>query len=151
MQSWCKSVIGGLFYYARGVRWDISHAVSRIAQTTQNPSEGTVAAIEWLAGYLMSTLEFDLVGQVNPEGNELINYVDSSFRGDTVLDSRSQSGNIVLLNGVPIHWRSSRQPRTAMSPGVAEIYAMSVGVKEARLMGGRLSNQRTYKSNISNR
>ena len=38
----------------------------------------------------------------------------------------SQSGNIVLLNGVPIHWRSSRQPRTAMSPGVAEIYAMSL-------------------------
>ena len=33
LKSWCKSVIGGLWYYARGVRYDIAHAVSRISQT----------------------------------------------------------------------------------------------------------------------
>lgn len=106
-----------------GLEWDISHAVSRIAQTTENPTEGTVVAIHWLAGYLLSTLEFDLVGKVNPEGNVLENYTDSSFKGDTMLDSKSQSGNIVLLNGVPVHWRSARQPKTVLSLGVAEIYA----------------------------
>ena len=39
------------------------------------------------------------------------------------------------LNGVPIHWRSNRQPKTVMSPTVAEIYALAVGVIDARLMG----------------
>ena len=28
LQSWCRSVIGGLHYYARGTRYDISYAVS---------------------------------------------------------------------------------------------------------------------------
>ena len=58
--TWCRSVIGGLFYYARGTRWDVSHTLSRIAQTNQNPTVGkltlgTVKALEWLASYLLAT------------------------------------------------------------------------------------------------
>ena len=30
LQSWCRSVIGGLHCYARGTRYDISYAVSRV-------------------------------------------------------------------------------------------------------------------------
>ena len=34
-----------------------------------------------------------------------------------------------------IHWRSNRQPKTVLSPAEAEVYALSVGVKDSRLMG----------------
>ena len=50
MKSWCRSVIGGLQYYARGTRWDIAYAVSRVSQTLANPTRGTVKAIEHIAG-----------------------------------------------------------------------------------------------------
>ena len=38
------------------------------------------------------------------------------------------------MNGVPIHWRSKRQPKTVLSPAHAEIYAASEGMREARMI-----------------
>jgi hypothetical protein len=38
------------------------------------------------------------------------------------------------LNGTPLHWRSNRQPSTADSPAVSEIYALKEGVKDGRLV-----------------
>jgi hypothetical protein len=135
LQSWCRSVLGGLHYYARGTRWDISQSVSRISQTLDNPTAGTVAAIEHVAGYMKKTSNFALVGKVNPGTDEYVAMCDASFRGDKEMTSRSQTGVCVCLNGVPIHWRSNRQPKTVLSPAESEVYAMSVGVKDARLMG----------------
>ena len=45
------------------------------------------------------------------------------------------TGVVICLNGVPIHWRSNRQPNTTMSPVESEIYALSKGLKDTRLMG----------------
>ena len=47
---------------------------------------------------------------------------------------RSQTGVLILLNGVPVHWRSNRQPVTADSPAVSEIYALKEGIKDAKLI-----------------
>lgn len=135
LESWCKSVIGGLHYYARGTRWDISQAVSRISQTLVKPTAGTVAAIEHVAGYMRKTSNFALVGRANPETDDYVAMCDASFRGDKEMSSKSQTGVCICLNGVPIHWRSNRQPKTVLSPAEAEVYALSVGVKDARLMG----------------
>ena len=60
---------------------------------------------------------------------------DSSHHSDLELTTRSQSGVIVCLNGVPIHWRSNRQPKTTLSPAESEVYALSVGCKDVRYMG----------------
>ena len=135
MQSWCRSVVGGLHYYARGTRWDISFPVSRIGVCMEPPTAGTVAAIEHLAGYLRKHSGFRLVGKKNPGVDDYTAMCDASFCGDSELTSKSQTGVLGCLNGVPIHWRSNRQPKTVLSPTVAEIYALSVGVNDARLMG----------------
>ena len=135
LKSWCKSVIGGLWYYARGVRWDIAHAVSRISQTDGNPTLGTVRALHHLAGYLLATKEFDLVGVANPGTDILTSMCDASHHGDSELTTLSQSGVVVCLNGVPIHWRSNRQTKGTNSPAESEVYALSVGCKDFRLMG----------------
>ena len=139
MQSWCKSVVGGLHYYARGTRWDISFAVSRIGGCMDPPTAGTVAAIDHVAGYLRQHSSFSLVGKANLGVDEYTVMCDASFCGDSELTSKSQTGVLGCLNGVPIHWRSNRQPKTVMSPTVAEIYALSVGVIDARLMSWILS------------
>jgi hypothetical protein len=57
-------------------------------------------------------------------------FTDSNHYGK----GRSQTGIIVLLNGAPMHWRSNRQPVTADSPAVSEIYALKEGVKDGRLI-----------------
>jgi hypothetical protein len=59
-------------------------------------------------------------------------YTDSDHVGDRRLGTRSHSTFIALLNSIPVHWRSRKQPRTILSPAHAEIYALSEGVKEAR-------------------
>ena len=49
------------------------------------------------------------------------------------MHSESQTGLMILLNGVPLRWRSTRQPDTSDSPAVSEIYAIKEVVKDARL------------------
>jgi len=41
------------------------------------------------------------------------------------------------LNGVPVHWRSAKQPVTALSSAEAEMYALSEAVKCGRLFQWR--------------
>ena len=60
LQSWCRSVIGGLHYFARGTRYAISYPVSRVSQTMVSPTKGNVRALEQIVGYLLSTLDFAL-------------------------------------------------------------------------------------------
>ena len=57
-QSWCRSVMGGLHYDARGTRYDISYAISRVSQTLDNSNRGNVRALEQIVGYLLKTQDF---------------------------------------------------------------------------------------------
>ena len=41
---------------------------------------------------------------------------------------------IVLLNGMPIYWRSNKQPVTSVSSATAEIYALSEACRDVRLI-----------------
>ena len=61
-------------------------------------------------------------------------YSDSDHAGETAMgNTRSHTGVIMLLNGMPVHWRSNKQPKTSLSSAAAEIYAMSEAVKDASL------------------
>ena len=75
-------------------------------------------------GYLAGTVDYKL--RV-PRVKETIwsIYVDSDHAGDRLAGTRSQTGVVVLCNGMPIHWRSNKQPVTAISSAAAEIYALS--------------------------
>jgi hypothetical protein len=116
--AWCKSALGQLHYYARGTRYDISHTVSVISQDCAKPTVGTKLALKYLAGYLNGTLD-DKITVKRVNGPDLFHfYTDSNHYGK----GRSQTGVLILLNGAPLHWRSNRQPVTADSPAVSEIY-----------------------------
>ena len=62
-------------------------------------------------------------------------YSDSDHAGDTTVGTnRSHTGIVILLNGMPIHWKSNKQPITTYSSACAEIYALSECCREARLV-----------------
>ena len=41
---------------------------------------------------------------------------------------------IILLNGMPVYWRSNKQPVTSVSSTCAEIYASSEACRDVRLI-----------------
>ena len=65
--------------------------------------------------------------------NLIDSYVDASHHGAKAMHSQSQTGLMIVLNGVPLRWRSTRQPDTSDSPAVSELYAIKEIVKDARL------------------
>ena len=68
------------------------------------------------------------------KGNVWTTYSDSDHVGDMGAGtSRSHTSVIMLLNGMPLYWRSKKQPKTSLSSAEAEIYAMSRALKDACL------------------
>ena len=140
--AWCRSALGQLHYLARGTRWDIAAAVSIIGQDNASPVVGTKLALQYLAGYLVDTVDFK-ISKVCPKSETpdvFEFYVDSGHCTQKFSSvqhyskRRSQTGVVILMNGIPVSWRSNRQPCCADSPAAAEIYATKDGVADARLM-----------------
>ena len=102
----------------------VSHSVSKISHFNCNPTMGTVKARKLIEGYLKGSTEFRAGGTtlLNVDDHFGI-FTDSDHHGDKLLTSKSETGVMVLLNGVPVHWRSNKQPKTADSPACAERYA----------------------------
>ena len=55
-------------------------------------------------GYLAKTPDFRIEGQIEVEV-----YSVSDHGGDKHVTTRSHTGNLICLNGVPVHWRSAKQ------------------------------------------
>ena len=131
--TWYRSMIGALNYYSCATRYDISYAVSRLSQFNTKPTEGAKKAVYKVLQYLSCNSEFPIIGKCGGSHDEVECYSDSDHAGDKGIDCRSQTGIFVLLNGVPVHWRSVKQVSTAVSSACAEIYALSDAVKSVRL------------------
>jgi hypothetical protein len=101
-----------------------------ISQYCAAPTVGAMKALKYLAGYLNGTLDDKLTVRRSNSPDVFTFYTDSNHYGK----GRSQTGVMILLNGTPLHWRSNRQPSTADSPAVSEIYALKEGVKDGRLV-----------------
>ena len=60
------------------------------------------------------------------KGTVWSSYSDSDQGGDRRFGcTTSRTGIMLCCNGMPYHWRSNKQPSTAMSSAAAEIVAMS--------------------------
>ena len=107
---------------------------------SHTPTEGSRKALCRILGYLLYTADFRIEGHVHGSSDPLVCppdhiaiYSDSDHASDKKVDTRSQTGIMILLNGVPCYWRSAKQPTTALSSAEAEIYALSESVKHGRL------------------
>ena len=89
---------------------------------------GTVKALRVIAGYLKGSIDFRVGGtRLLDVDDHFSIFTDSDHHGDKLMTSKSQTGVMVLRNGVPVHWRSNKQPTTVDSPACAEIYVAEQG------------------------
>ena len=127
-----KCVWHDVLLYSVQMRWDITFDVIRAAQFLESPTQGALAAARRIMTYLVGTWNkkwwFPRV-----QGNTWDLYCNSDHAGDTGLHSRSKTGVVFLLNGMPVHWRSNKQPHASLSSAAAELYALSEASKDARL------------------
>ena len=128
-----RSTVGSLNYLVAVTRYDLAHAASRLGQFSAAPTVGAAIALRRVIAYLASTVDFRIGGGFRETVDSYGIYSDSDHAGDKVLGTRSQSGIIITLNGVPVYWRSVKQPKTSTSPAAAEIHALSDTVQHARL------------------
>ena len=128
-----RSRVGSLMYFTE-TRMDIMYEVSRLSQGLAAPTRGHMKALTRVMAYLNTVPDMRLhVPRVN--GDTWHMYSDSDHAGDTTMGTnRSHTGIIILLNGMPIYWKSNKQPITTYSSACAEIYALSECCREARLI-----------------
>lgn len=121
-----RAAVGALQYLACGTRPDISHAVSKAAQTAC-PTTKNWTMLKRIARYLKGSKDWGL--RFYPGVPELIAYSDSDYANDPIT-RKSVTGTLIKSNGAPIVWRSQKQPIIALSTTEAEYIAASDTVKE---------------------
>ena len=129
----CRSIIGGLSWFATSLRWDIQHATSRLQMKSHNPTVSCMSEAMRVIAYVYHTKGFKL-GGVRTQENTFAYYSDSDFAGDREMAKASRSGVVLMLNGVPVHWVSKPQPKTVYSPAAAEIYALREATREGQAL-----------------
>ena len=99
-----------------------------------------------LLRYLNGTAHYKL--NYKAAGDELVGYADSSW-ADDIETRRSTSGILLLYNGVPVHWRSTRQNIVAHSTTEAELIALDLIARETMWFRNLLSDIGLPRSNAT--
>ena len=129
-----QSIIGTLNYISSVTRYDIAYPTARLAQFSHKPTVGTMKGVNKVLQYLLSTQDFKLTGIYAPKTDSFDYYSDSDHAGDMPITTHSHTGTVLIMNNVPIQWRSKKQPKTSRSSAEAEIYALSDTLADARLL-----------------
>ena len=125
-----QEIVGSLLYLATHSRPDIAHAVSVVAQFSNNFREIHVTAVKRILKYLRGTTDFALCySRESANLHSLTAFSDADYVGDPT-DRKSRSGSILFLNGGPVVWLSRKQPCTASSTTESEYVAASLTSKE---------------------
>lgn len=127
-----RELIGCLQWLSLCTRPDITFAVNRLAQHTNNPRKSHWLAAKRVLRYLKGTLNKSLVLQDHDE--QLNGFVDSDW--GAAPNRRSCSGFLLLLGNCPVSWDSRRQKSVALSTCEAEYMAYSDAVREALFLKG---------------
>ncbi|KAJ9534619.1 hypothetical protein QJQ45_002903 [Haematococcus lacustris] len=124
-----RELVGALLYASTCTRPDIAFAVGQLSRFMQAPTQQHQQVAFGLLRYLKRTAEMGLVYSRN-SSPQLQGYVDADYAGDP--DSmRSTTGNVFVLNGAAVTWRSKLQTTVAASTTEAEYQAAAAGTKEA--------------------
>ncbi|KAK2443673.1 putative mitochondrial protein [Trifolium repens] len=118
-----KQIIGSLRYLCNS-RPDISYAVGVVSRFMNMPRKSHLIAAKRVLRYVKGTINYGLLFPKSDAAAqvELIGYSDSDWCGD-MIDRRSTSGYVCMLNGASICWSSKKQPVTALSSCEAEYIA----------------------------
>ncbi|RFU25060.1 hypothetical protein B7463_g11276, partial [Scytalidium lignicola] len=138
-QALYQELIGQLGWVTRGSRFDISYVVGQLQQHCNAPTVRHMNAGLRVVRYLNGTVNKELYigtdkdrnGPGEPMGARIQGYSDADYAGD-LLDRRSTTGHIFLLNGGPISWTSTKQRCMATSTTESEYVALSEASKQGQ-------------------
>ena len=129
-----QSLVGSLLYINRCTRPEISIQVNLLGRRTSRASNNNLQAAMHVLRYLASSKEKGIIIKRVSGGIRMFQekgvikvYADASYGGE---QAKSQSGNLVTLNGQIIMWSSRRQDITAQSITEAEYIACSEATKD---------------------
>ena len=115
--------------------------MSTVAQFSANPQRSHYQAVARIFRYLAGTLNFALCFG-NQDGHLLLEgYGDADYAGD-IIDRKSRTGTILLLNGAPVAWCSRKQNCVATSTTESEYIAAGSTTKDIIWHRRLLSNLR---------
>ncbi|GAW04347.1 retrotransposon Ty1-copia subclass [Lentinula edodes] len=131
-----RAVVGSILWGQVCTRPDLAFAGSLLARYQLNPSRTHWDCVEWVAGYILNTLDYCITYQAptaNPgpgTGLQPYAYVDSDHAGcqDT---SRSTSGYVFFMANAPVSWSSKRQATVALSTTESEYIGLSRATQQA--------------------
>ena len=140
--------IGSIGYVAVVTRPDVAKAASKLSEFLLRPSEKHQQAALNVIHYLYATRHLAIqysgnesaldVSVVDPT-DHLVIASDASF-ADNSTDRKSSQGQIMMLFGGPVAWKSGKQDTVTTSSTEAELLALTHTVKEtiaiARLFKG---------------
>ena len=121
------SIVGSLQYLAIVTRPDITFAASALARYMNNPTRFQLKCAERTLRYLGHTKDLTLTySGAGKDSNKamLLGYSDADCAGCTV-SARSTSGMVITYQGMPIYWRSKRQPIVTVSTAESELVALT--------------------------
>ena len=117
-----QQLTGEVLWVAQRSRPDLSYTTSMMASMcTRSPSQAIQTGIKAI-GYLLKTIKYGL--KVRWANTGLVMFCDAAYAPQ---GGRSHGGWVVMFGGVPIVWRSGRQPMITLSTAEAELLSMIDG------------------------
>jgi hypothetical protein len=145
-----QEMVGTLMYSAVSCRPDIAHAVQKLSQAMQAPTQQDVLAAKRVFRYLAGAKDIGLIfgsrcsqlldtrGRRNPFRLEVCAFADADWANDKA-DRKSITGWVAKVNGDPISWASKKQRTVAQSTCEAELYAEAAAMQEVLWLRGLLA------------
>lgn len=122
-----RELVGGLIYLANATRPDIAFVANVLSRFCSVPGITHWQFARRVLRYLKHTSHYGITYTKNKD--KLQAYTESDWAGD-IDDRKSCTGNVIMLAGGPISWRSKKQASVALSTMEAEYVALAEVSKE---------------------
>ena len=124
-----RELTGSLNHLAICTRPDTSLAVSKMSQFNQDPTITDHNAARRILKYAKTTKHYSIKYSSIKKTLQLDGYADADW-GSNLIDRKSTTGYIFMMNGGPISWTSRKQSTVALSTMEAEYMALSDAARE---------------------
>ena len=118
-----RKCVGLPNYVAAKTRPDIVFALKQVAQCMNDPCMRHYEAVAQIIRYLAGTRTHGI--RYKRGGQHIAAFAHADWGKNDAQFARPSTGVLLYAANRTIHWSSVRQPKTSLSPGSAEIMAVS--------------------------
>jgi len=124
-----RELTGSLNHLAICTRPDTSLSISKMSQFNQDPTVTHHNAARQILKYAKTTKHYSIKYGGIKKTLRIDSYADADW-GSNLVDRKSTTGYIFMMNGGPISWTSRKQSTVALSTMEAEYMALSDAARE---------------------